>query len=187
MSIVTFTLVKHRWVTLGRVRHQSFKHVEQFFYADASCGGYKTDRHEVALAQGLLEWRVQLLGRKFFTLLQVKLHQLIVDFHDLVNDLGMGCLDVAESGVSTIWLEKAVNDSTTVGCRQVDGQALRAECRTNIIDEPGQIYAFLIDFVDNDHPTKTLLFRGVHHPARDHLNAVLGIDYDCCRLNGRQY
>ena len=70
--------------------------MQQFGDAGAGFGGAEADRHEVILAQRLLERIVQLLGRELLALLEVERHQLFVDLDDLVDDLGVRGLDRGE-------------------------------------------------------------------------------------------
>ena len=67
------------------------------------------------LAQCLFEGVVQLLGCKFLTLLEIELHELFVDFDNLVDDLCVCFLDGAERGLVAFRLEKTVDDSGPIG------------------------------------------------------------------------
>ena len=85
---LAFALQERRRVALGRVRREARQHVEQFGDAGAGLGRAEADRHQVVLAQRLLERIVQLLGvQQFLALLEVERHQLLVDLDDLVDDL----------------------------------------------------------------------------------------------------
>jgi hypothetical protein len=77
--------VERRWVALHGIRHQLDDDVEEFPDTGAGARRDKADRHQVTLAQRLLERVVQLLGGQLLTLLEVELHQLLVDLDDLVD------------------------------------------------------------------------------------------------------
>ena len=76
-----------RRVALRRIRHQPREDVEQLRDAGAGLGGDEAHRHQVALAQRLLERVVQLLRRQLLALLEVQRHQFLVDLDHLVDDL----------------------------------------------------------------------------------------------------
>ena len=61
---VAFALQERRRIAFGRVRREPRQHVQQLRDARAGLGRAETDRHEVVLAQRLLERIVQLLGVK---------------------------------------------------------------------------------------------------------------------------
>ena len=140
----------------------------------------------MAFAQCLLEWIVQLLRLEFLSLLEVQLHEFLVDFDDLVNDLCVCGLDVTECCLVALGLEVAVNDFFAVGRRQVQRQALRAKGVTNFGQQDLEIHFLCVNLVDDDHPAEILFLGRFHHASRDHVDAFLGIDDDGGGLCGWQ-
>ena len=112
-------------VALGRVGQQLDDHVEQLADAGAGLRGHEHHRDEVALAQRGFERLVQLLGAHF-ALLEVFLHQLLVDLDHLVDELAVRFLDRGEVGLAR-GREEAVRNLGAVAGRQVEQQALLAE------------------------------------------------------------
>ena len=71
--------------------------VEQFLDADAGARRDEADRHEMAFAQALFEGIVQLAaGQGLFALVEIAVHDLLVDLDDLVEDLLMRVGDAGE-------------------------------------------------------------------------------------------
>ena len=58
--------------------------------------------------QRFLERIVQLIGRNVLSLFQVKFHQFVVDFHDLIDYLGMGRFNGREIGIRAVGFEESV-------------------------------------------------------------------------------
>ena len=134
LGVVAFALEEGRRVALGRVRQQSQQHLGQFRDAGAGLGGAEAHRHEVILAQRLLERIVQLLGRELLALLEVERHQLFVDLDHLVDDLGVRRLDRGEVRRLAARLEEAVDDRLAAVGRQVERQAGLAEGFADLLE-----------------------------------------------------
>ena len=107
---VALALHEGRRIAFGRVRHQPRDGLEQFRDAGAGLRGDEADRHEVALAQRLLEGVVQLLGLEFLALLEVQGHEVVVHLDHLVDDPRVGFLDRGKVGRLALVMEKAVDD-----------------------------------------------------------------------------
>ena len=86
-------LEEGRRVSLRGVRHQALEHLQQLRHPGATLRGGETHRHQMPLAQRLLEGVVQLLGRELLALLQVQRHELLVELDDLIDDLRVRRLD----------------------------------------------------------------------------------------------
>ena len=54
----------------------------------------------MTLTQALLKGLVQLLWTELFTLFQIELHQLFIDFYNLIDDGGVHLLNGGECGRS---------------------------------------------------------------------------------------
>jgi hypothetical protein len=83
-ALVARCLDVDRRIALGRIGQERDDDVDQL--ADAGAGFRRREHHrdQMALAQRALERRVQLLGRDL-ALLEVGLHQLLVDLDHLVD------------------------------------------------------------------------------------------------------
>ena len=101
----------------------------------------------MALAQRLLERRVQLLGRDL-ALLEVERHQLLVDLDHLVDQRAVRGGDRREIGFAG-GIEKAVDDALAAVGRQVDRQALLAERRLDRREQRRQVDVLGVDLVDD--------------------------------------
>src|SRR5437016_11140342 len=80
-------------------------------------------------------------------------------------------------------IEEAVDNPLAVIGRQIDRQALPAECLLYRGEHAWQVDVLGIDAIDDDQPAKTALRGPLHHPRRDHLDARARVDDDGCRLN----
>ena len=119
---------------------------------------------------------------EFLALLEVQLHEFLIDFDDLVDDLSMRFLDGAECGFLTLRLEKTVDDAGAVRRRQVHRQALGSERFLDILKNFLHVDVFGIDLVHDNHAAHALLMGSIHHAAREHLDAGLRIDDDSGRV-----
>jgi hypothetical protein len=91
----------------------------------------------VAFTQRLLERPVQLLGRELGALLEVEVHELLVDLDHLVDDRRVRRLHRREIGVA-VGIEEAVHDILAAVRRQVDRQALLAEDLLDAREQPSR-------------------------------------------------
>ena len=178
---VAFALVEERRVAFGRVRHQLDDDLEQLRDPGAGLRRHEAHRDQVALAQRLLERRVQLV-RRDLALLEVERHQLLVDLDDLVDQRAVRLLDRREIGLA-VGREEAVDDALAAARRQVDRQALLAERRLDLRQQRRQVDVLGVDLVDDDEAAEPALGGPVHHPRRDHLDAGLRVDDDRHRLD----
>ena len=92
---------------------------------------------EVALAHRALERLVQLLGRDL-ALLEVDLHQLLVDLDHLVDQLPVRLLDRGEIRLAR-GREEAVRDLARARRRQVERQAFLAEGLLDLLQQRRQV------------------------------------------------
>ena len=136
----------------------------------------------MAVAQRLLERRVQLLGRDL-ALLQVLRHQRLVDLDDLIDERAVRAAHRREVGLA-VGVEEAVDDLLAAIGGQIDRQALLAEQRLDRREQRRQIDVLGVDLVDDDEPAEAALRRPIHHPRRDHLDAGLRADDDRRGLDG---
>ena len=139
------------------------------------------------LAQGLFEGVVELLGLELGALLQIELHQLLVHFDHLIDDLAVGLLHAGEVRTLAGGLEEAVDDVPPLVRRQVDGQALGAEGVADLGGHRGQVHPGGVDLVDHDHPAEVAIGGGLHHALGDRFDAGLGVDDHGGGLDRGQY
>src|SRR5256885_13705804 len=78
------------------------------------------------LAQRLLERIVQLLGGELLALLEVQRHELLIELHDLVDDLRMRRIDRGEIRLAAVGLKEAVHHGVAAAGGQIQRQALAA-------------------------------------------------------------
>jgi hypothetical protein len=163
-------------VGFGGVGGELAEDVEQLAHAGAAARGDEAHRHQVALAQGLLEGGVELLGVERLALLEVLRHQRLVELDDLVDDRVVGGRGAGEGGGgAAVRREEAVDDAAAVGCGQVDRQALAAEGGGDGVHQRAEVGARGVDLVDHDHAA--LALRGVHHAPGAALDACRGVDH----------
>ena len=104
-----FALVEQRRIALGRIRRQLDQDVEQLGDAGAGLRRDEAHRDEMALAQRLLERRVQLLGRDL-ALLEVERHQVLVDLDHLIDERAVRLPDRRKVGLA-VGIEETVDDA----------------------------------------------------------------------------
>ncbi len=119
--------IEGRWIALFRVGHELGDDVQKLADAGPRLCRREADRHQVPLAQGRLERVMELFRLQILTLLQVKLHELLVHFHDLVDDAGMRVRHRGERDTVALRIEETVDNFFLVSGRQIDGQALVAK------------------------------------------------------------
>ena len=187
-GIGAFALDEGWRITFERIWQQALDQLQQLRHAGAAAGRDETDRHEVALAQALLEGIVQLASlERPLAFIEIAVHDLLVDLDDLIEDLLMGFGDRGEIGFS-LRFEEAVDDLARAIGRQVDRQAFRAEFLAQFCGQGSQI-AFGIDAVDDEYAGEAALAGVVHQSSRTVFDAVAGIDDDDAGLDrgqGRQ-
>ncbi len=171
---VAFPFVEQRWIAFSRIRRQLDEHVEKLGDARAGLCRHEAHRHEMAVAQRLLERRVQLIGRDL-ALLQVLRHQRLVDLDHLIDERAMRAAHRREVGFA-VGIEEAVDDPLAAAGGQIDRQALFAEKRLDRREQTGQIGILGVDLVDDDKAAQTAFGRPVHHSRGNHLDAGLRAD-----------
>ena len=165
-----------RRVSLQRVGKQLHDDVHQL--GDARSGLRRGEHHrdEMPLAQRPLERRVQLLGRHL-ALLEVGLHQLLVDLDHLVDQLAVRLVHGREVGFARR-SEEAVGDLAVVAGGQVERQAFLAERLLDALEQVLQVDVVGVDLVDDEQPVQAALRRPLHEASGHHLDAVLRVDDD---------
>ncbi len=138
----------------------------------------------MAVTQGFLEWRVQLL-RLDFPLFEIDRHQVLVHFHDLIDQRAVDFLDRREIRLATR-TEEAVGDRAAAGSGKIDRQALLAESLLNLAQQRRQIDVVAVDLVDDDDAAQPAPGGGLHHPHGHQFDAVLRVDDDRRGLHRRQ-
>src|SRR5579883_1530691 len=116
-----------RRIAFRRIRQQPGEDPQQLRDAGPGLGRSETHRHEMALAQGLLERVVELLRGDLLALLEVDRHELLVQLDHLVDELGMRRLHGGEVGRRAMRLKVAIDDGPTALRGQVERQAFRSE------------------------------------------------------------
>src|SRR5690606_41474603 len=114
-------------IALERARHQLREDAQQLAEARTRLGRDEADRDQVPAAKRALERIVQLLERDLRALLEIELHQLVVELDHAVHDLGVRGLDAREIGRLVRRLEEAVGDRLASSRGKIDRQALRTE------------------------------------------------------------
>ena len=171
-------LEERRRVALGGIRHQPREDLDQLGNARARLGGAEADRHEMILAQRLLERVVQLLRRDLLALLEVERHQLLVDLDHLVDDLGVRRLDGREIRRLAARLVEAVDDRLAAVGRQVERQAGLAEGLADVGQHLLGARLAAVDLVDDDQPAQAARLREFHHALGHRLDAVHRAHHD---------
>jgi hypothetical protein len=176
LGLVAFALHERRRIALARARQQLRGEVEQRVEAGAGLGRGEAHRHQVAVTQRLLEGVVQLFRRHRVGVLEVLLHQRLVDLDHLLDDRAMRVLHAGEVGGRAIGAEEAVHHLGAAVGGQVDRQALLAELLAQPFEQGGQV-AGRVELVDHDDAAQALLAGRLPHPARAHLDAGGGADH----------
>ena len=88
----------------------------------------------------------------FFTA-EILLHQLFVQFDDLIQDSGVRGGDGKDIAFAAV-IEQAFDDGLGFSGGKIDRQTFVAEGFLNLCDEAGEINFGEIDFVDNDGARK---------------------------------
>jgi len=179
---IALPLVEERRISFRGAWRQLDEHVEQLGNSRTRLRRDEADRHEMAVAQRLLERRVKFV-RRDLPLLEVLRHQRFVDFDDLVDERAVRAADRREVRLA-VRIEEAVDDALAALRGQVDRQAFLAEHRLDRREEPRQIGIVGVDLVDDDKPAQPALRGPLHHPRRDHLDAGLSADDDRRGLDG---
>jgi hypothetical protein len=122
LGLVALAAHEQRRVAFAGVRHVARDHVEQVLHARAGARRHEAHRHDVALAQRLLERLVQ-RGRVDRTLLEIALHRRVVDLDDLLHDLPVHVGHRQEVRLAAVLVEAVDHAFAAVG-RQVDRQYL---------------------------------------------------------------
>ena len=185
LGLGALALDERRRIAFERVRQQTLDEIEQGIDADPGARRDETDRHQMAFAQALFEGIMQFTaGQGLLALVEVAVHDLFVDFDDLVEDLLMGLGDAREIRLA-IRLEEAVDHRIRAVRRQVDRQAFGAEFLAQFRSQRGEV-AFGVDAIDDEDPSQAARFRVVHHAPGRVLDAVGGIDDDGAGFHGGQ-
>jgi hypothetical protein len=171
-------LEERRGVALGRVRREFRQHLEQFGDPDAGLGRAEADRHEVVLAQCLLERIVQLLRRDLLALLEVERHEMLVHLDDLVDDFGVRGFHGREIGGLSLRLEEAVHHGLAAVGRQVERKARLAEGLADLREHLLGARILAVDLVDNDQPAQAARLGEIHHALGHRLDAVHRAHHD---------
>ena len=118
-------------------------------------------------------------------LLQVLLHQLLVDLDHLVDELAVRFLHRGEIGLARR-REEAVRDPGAPARGQVERQAFLAERFLDAPEQVLEVHVVGVDLVDDDQPVEAALRRRLHEAPGHHLDAVLRVDHDGGGLDRRQ-
>ena len=163
-------------VAFSRVGQELHDHVEQLADSGAALRRGKHHRDEMAFAQRALERLVQLVGAHL-ALLEVRLHQLLVDLDHLVDELAVRFFHRAEIGLAR-GREEAVRYPGAAAGRQVERQAFLAERLLDALEQVLQVDVVGIDLVDDDQAIESALRRPAEEAPGHHLDAVLRVDDD---------
>ena len=184
--ILAVALDERRRIAFPGVRHETPEYVEQFRHAGAGRGGRETDRHEMSFPQCFLKGFVELLGFDL-ALLQVQLHEVVVYFDDLVDNLFVGGFRRTKIRVGAVRLEEDIHHLRPVFRRQVDRKALRAECVLDLFQHGTRVGVGRVDLVHHDHPAQALRPCRLHELLRHRFDTGNCIDDDRGGFHRRQY
>ena len=176
-----------RRIALARRRRKLVHCVEQLVDAGPRDGGDETHGNQVAAAQRAFEGAVKLLRVHVLALFQVQLHEVVVEFHDLIDDGGVRRRDRIEVGVRVFGIEIAVGDPRGAVGGQVQRNALAAEGLADLRHEPGQVGGFAVDMADHDEPGHVHFPGGVHGAPGHEFDAGRGVDHDHRGFGRRQH
>ena len=170
---------ERRRVALARVRQQAVDDVEQRGHARAGARGNEAHRDQVAVAQGLLQRRMQ-FGGIHVAVVQVALDEGAVHFHHLFHQGAVGGLHRAQvTGAAAV--EEGVDHlhraAVGHGAGQVQRQALAAEGGLDLRQHGGQVGARGVDAVDDHHPVEPALGGVLHHAQRHRLDPGGGVEH----------
>ena len=175
---IALALVEQRRVALGRVRRELDEHVEQLGDAGAGARGDEAHRDEVALAQRLLERRVQLLGRDLVALLEV----LAPSAPRRPRPPGRPAPGARRRPTRSRHRRTGLKKQSTTRLPPSAGRLIGRHSLPNAAWIGGehlrQVDVLGVDLVDDDEAAELALRRPVHHPRRDHLDAGLRVDDD---------
>ena len=135
LGVRAVALEELRRIAFLRIRQELGRERQELLHAGAGAPGREADRHEMSLAQALLERIVQLLaGEARFAVVEIVAHHRLVDLDDLIDDVLVRVGDRREIALAA-GLEEAVDDGAAVLRRQVDRQALGAELVADRLDD----------------------------------------------------
>jgi hypothetical protein len=122
---------------------------------------------------------VQLLGLEVLALLQVELHQRLVDLDHLVDDLAVGLFDRLEkSAPSPPGLKKQSMTRLPPSAGRLIGRHSAPKVSRICCGDLGQVDAVRVDAVDDEHAAEVAVVGGLPHALGHRLDAVLGVDDD---------
>jgi hypothetical protein len=151
----------------------------------AGARGHEAHGHEVPFAQRLLERRVELLRGELLALLEVEVHQFLVDFHHLVDERRVRGLHRREIRIA-IGIEEAIHDVLQPCAGRLIGRHSLPNTSWTAREESRKVHVLRVDLVDEDHAVEPALLRGAHHARRVELDPVLGVDDDDCKVHARE-
>ena len=172
-----------RRIALGRVGHEALDDLQQLCNPRARLGRGKTHRYEMALAQGLLKRVVQLLRRELLALLQVQRHELLVELHYLVDDLGVRRLDRGEVGGAPVRLKETIHHAIAAAGGQVERQALGPERLAQLLEHLRTARFAAVDLVDDYQTAQLALACELHEALRQGIHAAHGTHHHGYRLH----
>ena len=130
---------------------------------------------------------MQIPARELLALLEVAIHQRIVELHHPVGNLAVRGRDRGEIRRFLRRREEAVGDRFAAPRWQVQRQALSAEALPDVGEHALEIRAARVDLVHDDQPAELALGRGRHDSLRHHLGAALRVHDDRRGLHGREH
>ena len=112
-------------------------------------------------------------------LLQVQLHERIIDLHHLVDQLGVGLCDGGEIRGASVGREEAIHHRPSAIGRQVERQAFGPELRPDLLEAGLEVNIVRVDVIDDDEAIEIARLGPLHHAAGDHLHPGLCIHDHC--------
>ena len=115
--------------------------------------------------------------------LEVQRHELLIELHDLVDDLRMRRIDRGEIRLAAVGLKEAVHHGVAAAGGQIQRQAFAAAGLVQLREHVAAVGVAAVDLVDDDDPAQLALARELHEALRERVDAVHGTDHDGHRLH----
>ena len=177
---VALALVEIGPVALARVGQQLLDHVEQLRHAGTGLGRDEQHRDQMALAQRLLQRRVQ-FARRHITIIEVALYIVGIDLDHLLDQRAVRRGHRREIGLVPrlrLGREPAIDHLAATRGGQVQRQAFTPERGLDLRQHIGQLDPGCVDAIDDDDAVERALGGVGHHAQCHRLDAGGRVDHD---------
>ncbi len=165
---------------VSRRRGAGDQAVEQFRQTDTRFGADAEDGNERAVGDGLVNEVGHLVGGWLFAF-KILFHQLLVDFDDRFDELGVDFGGVQQRARVGSTFDQGVHNPfevRPVTHGDVERHAGVAEGFADVFDEAGKVNVIAIHLGDDNQPPDAGLFGFLENAAGVHLDAAVGVDAD---------